>query len=220
MSRSFDNQMFRERYPEKQWNASWRAESLLNLSHCGSSGASGKSMSCTAQQQHNTGNEHGSKWGMSLSLANPMPTMERPWVACSPNPCHYTVMWSRGKKMRNNINTSFSNNPSTFRIWLKSHRFLQGSSAQIQGKTMSKKPVDPRVIITNKTKSRRHLYTNTEEEKQSQRNWARCHLLGKTQPSPKRGAAPSRTLRWRTKPRTSSLRSGQNLGGSWSDLVV
>lgn len=199
MSRSFNNQMFRERYPEKEWNASWRAESLLNLSHFGSSGALGKSMSCTTQQQGTTENGHGSKWGMSFRLANPMPTMEKPWVESSPNPCHYTVMWSRGKKMQNNVNTNFSNNPATVRIWVNSHRFLQGASAHIQGKTKYNKPVDPMVIITNKTKSRKHLYSNIEEEKQSPRNWVGCHLLGKTQPRPKRGSAPVKNLKMEDK---------------------
>ncbi|KAI3362557.1 hypothetical protein L3Q82_012259 [Scortum barcoo] len=178
MSSSFDNQMFREKYPEKQWSASWRAASVLNLQDR-------KSMSSTNQQQHATPNGHGSKWGMSFRLANPMPHMEQFWVESPPNRYHYKVMWSRQK----NINTKFSNNPVSFRLWGTSHQFLQGARAQINDKTKSKAPVDPRVIITKKTKTRRHLYSNIEKEKQSNRKWAGCHLLGKTQPRPKRGPA-------------------------------
>ncbi|XP_029301333.1 uncharacterized protein LOC115017203 isoform X2 [Cottoperca gobio] len=197
MSRSFDNQMFRERYPEKQWDASWRAGSLLihQPSHYGSSG----SMSSTIQQQHTTENGHGSKWGRSFRLANPMPNMEQPWVESSPNPCQYTVMWSRGKNIQNTFNTILSNIPATFRLWGNSHQFLQGASAQIKDKTMSKEPVDPRVIITNKTKTRKHLYSKIEKEQQSDRKWAGCHLLGKTQPRPKRGPASVKSLKMEDK---------------------
>ncbi len=190
ISQSFDNQMFREKYPEKQWNASWRSGSLLNHQNR-NSGIPGKSMSNTAQQQHATPNGHESKWGMSFRLANPMPHMEQSWVESSPNTCHYTVMWSRGK----DINTKFSNNPANFRLWGNSHQFLQGASALIKDKTKSKAPVDPRVIITKKTKARRHLYSNTETEKQSERKWAGCHLLGKTQPRPKKGPASVKNLK-------------------------
>ncbi|XP_031138263.1 uncharacterized protein LOC116038183 [Sander lucioperca] len=200
MSRSFDNQMFRERYPEKQWEASWRAGSLLSHqnSHYGSSGIPGKSLSGITQQQHTTDNEHGSKWGRSFRIANPMPHMEQPWVESSPNQCHYTVMWSRGKNIQNNINKNLSNNPATLKLWENSHRFLQGASAQIKDKT-SKAPVDPRVIIPNLAKSRKHLYSNTEKEKQSEKKWAGCHLLGKTQPRPKRGRASGKTLKMEDK---------------------
>lgn len=196
MSRSFDNQMFRERYPEKQWSASWRAGTLLNhqQSHYRTSATPGKSMSSTTQQQRVTANGHGSKWGMSFRLANPMPHVEQPWVESSSNSCHYTVMWSKGKNMQNNINNNFSNNHATFRLWGNSHQFLQGVSAQIKDKTKSKEPVDPRVIITKKTKTIRHLYSNIEKEKQSQRKWAGCHLLGKTQPRPKKGPASVKKL--------------------------
>nr|XP_033502286.1 uncharacterized protein LOC117269407 [Epinephelus lanceolatus] len=196
LSRSFDNQMFRERYPEKQWNASWRAESLLNhqLSQSGSSGTPGKSTSGTTQQHHTTDNGHGSKWGMSFRLANPMPHLEQPWVESSANPCYYKVMWSRGQRKPNNINTNFSNNPATFRVWVHSSRFLQAASAQIKGKTMSTKPTDPRVIITNSIKMKNNLFSNLED-KQSERKWPGCHLLGKTQPRPKRGAAPAKNLK-------------------------
>lgn len=185
----FDNQMFRERYPEKQWSTSWRAEPLLNHQHsnCRSSEIPGEMISRTTQQQCVTAKEHGSKWGISFRLANPMPHMEQPWVKSTPNPCHYTVLWSREKKMQSNINTAFSNNHATFKLWGNSHQFLQGVRPQIKDKTKSTEPVDPCVIITNKTKNKRYMYM--EKEKQSQRKWAGCHLLGKTQPRPKKGPA-------------------------------
>lgn len=192
MSQSFNNQVFRERYPEKQWNASWRAGSLLNSKMDESSGIPGKSMSTTTQQQDTTENGHGTKWGRSFRLANPMPQMEQSWAESSPNPCHYAVMWSSAKNKQININTNFSNNPATFRLWGNSHRFLQGASAQIKNKTKSKEPLDPQVIIANKTKTRLHLYSSIDKDKQSERKWAGCHLLGKTQPRPKRGVASTK----------------------------
>ncbi|XP_044029123.1 uncharacterized protein LOC122865150 isoform X2 [Siniperca chuatsi] len=197
MSWSFDNQMFRKRYPEKQWSASWRAGSLLKHqpSHYESSGIPGKSMTSTTQEQHATANGHGSKWGRSFRLANPMPHVEQPWVKSSANPYHYTVMWSRGKNIQKNINTNFSNNAATFRLWGNSHRFLQGASAQIKDKTKSKESVNPRTIITKKTKTRRNLYSTIEKEKQSERKWAGCHLLGKTQPRPKKGPPSVKKLK-------------------------
>ncbi|KAM7393324.1 hypothetical protein PAMA_008128 [Pampus argenteus] len=183
MIRSFDNLIFRKIYHEKEWSASWKAGSLLNyqLSHYGPSGSS------TTPQQHATANVHGSKWGMSFRLANPMPRVEQPWVECSSNPCHYAVMWSRRKDILSNINTNFSNNRATLKLWVNSHQFLHRGNTQIKEKSKSKTPGDPRVIITKNTKTRRHLYSNIEKEKQSERKWAGCHLLGKTQPRPKRG---------------------------------
>lgn len=175
MSRSFDNQIFRERYPEKQWSASWRA-----------------GRSSTTPQQHATTNGQGSKWGMSFRLANPMPHVEQPWVKSSPNPSHYRDMWSR--KGYTQTNTKFSNNFTAFKLWGNSYQFLHGNSKQNKDKTKSKQPVDPRVIITKKTKTRRHLYTTMEKEKQSDRKWAGCHLLGKTQPRPKRGPGSTKKL--------------------------
>ncbi|TKS84095.1 hypothetical protein D9C73_019138 [Collichthys lucidus] len=172
MSRSFESQMFKERYPEKQWSTSWRT---------------GKSTSSTAQQHHTTNNGDGTKWGMSFRLANPMPHMEQPWVESSPNPCYYTIMWTRGKYIQNNINTNFGSNPATIRLWGSSYRFLQGIGAQIKDITKFKEPVDPRVIITKKTQTKKHLYSNIEKEKQKDRKWPGCHLLGKTQPRPKKG---------------------------------
>lgn len=184
ISRSFDNQMFGERYPEKQWSASWRAGPLLWCE---------QSMTSTNQRQHATTTGHGSKWEMSFRLANPMPDMEEPWVESSLNPCHNTVIWSRKKNIQNNINTSFSNNPFTFRHWEKSHWFLQGGSTQIKDITKSKEPFDPEVIITKKSKTKRHLYSKIESNKQ-ERKWTGCHLLGKTQPRPKKGPALFKNL--------------------------
>lgn len=191
MSHSFDNLIFRERYPEKEWSDSWRAGPLLNHqpSHYGPSESS------TAPQQHTTVNEHGFKWGMSFRLANPMPHVEQPWVESSPSPCHYAIIWSRGKNIQHNINTSFSNNPVTSKLWEKSHQFLQEASTHIKDKSKSKNPVDPRVIITKKTNTRRHLYSNIEKEKQSERKWTGCHLLGKTQPRPKRSSASVKKIK-------------------------
>ncbi|GLD51793.1 uncharacterized protein AKAME5_000478600 [Lates japonicus] len=180
MSWSFDNQMFRERYSEKQWNASWKVHQQ-NL--YGSSGISGKSISNT---------EHGSNWGRSFRLANPMPQVEQPWVESSSNLCHYTVIWSRRENIQNKINTYFNNNPAILRLWGNSHKFLQGGSARSKVKS---KPKDSRVIVTVKTKTRKHLYSTFEKEKQSERKWAGCQLLGKTQPRPKRGTASVKKLK-------------------------
>ncbi|XP_033951283.1 uncharacterized protein [Pseudochaenichthys georgianus] len=192
-SQSFDKQMFRERYPEKQWDASWKAGSLLNHqpSHRGSSGTPEKSTSCTTPQHDNTENGHGTKWGRSFRIANPMPPMEKPWVESYANPCQYTVMWSRGKHLKNNVSTILSSNPATFKLWGNSHQFLPGAHPKAKNTTMSKASVDPRVIITIQTKNRKHLYSTIEKEELSAKKLAGCHLLGKTQPRPKKGPVKS-----------------------------
>lgn len=46
--------------------------------------------------------------------------------------------------------------------------------------------------MSNRTSSRVHLYRGAEE-KPSGKKWAGCHLLGKTQPRPKRGVASTKT---------------------------
>ncbi|XP_035813219.2 uncharacterized protein LOC118471637 [Amphiprion ocellaris] len=197
MSRSFDNQMFRQRYPEKEWNPSWSSASFLRhqSSHHGSSGTTGQSGSSVSQQQRGSASEYGCKWGRSFRLANPMPQMDQPWVESNPNACYYPVMWSRGKKTQKNIRTEFCNNPTTFKLWGTSHRFLQGTGAQTKDKTKSKGPTDPMVIIPKKSNTRKYLFSTIEKEKQSERKWAGCHLLGKTQPRPKRGSGPAKKVR-------------------------
>ncbi|XP_065821968.1 uncharacterized protein [Labrus bergylta] len=191
ISRSFDTKLFREQYPEKEWNASWKASPLLSQtpSISGSSGATEKTLSSNIQQHHGTTNGHGSKWGRSFRIANPMPQVEQPWVESSPNTSCYTVMWFREMNTQNKINPMFSNNPANFSQWGPSHRFLQGASAQSKDKTKSKVTVDPMVIVTKHISTRKHLYSNIEKEKQGDKKWAGCHLLGKTQPRPKRGPA-------------------------------
>lgn len=216
MSRSFEKQMFRERYPEKEWKASWRAEFLLNhqLSHCSSSE---KSISCTSLQHHVTTNGHGSKWGMPFRIANPMPQLEQSWLESSPNLCQYIDMWSKEINTHNNTNTNLCNNPAFFRLWGKSHQFLQGATTQIKDKTMCKVSVDPRVIMTKKITTRRHLYSNTEKEKQSGRKWVGCHLLGKTQPRTKKG--PSSANKPKTDEENKEAKFFEEWAESWRFLV-
>ncbi|XP_070706549.1 uncharacterized protein [Pempheris klunzingeri] len=216
MCQSFDSQMFRERYPDKQWNASWKAGPLLNHqpSHYGSSGISGESMSSTTHEGHATASEQGSKWGMSFRFANPMPHIDQPWVESFCNPCHYTVVWSRDTNKRNN-NTSI--NSASFRLWGNSHRFLQGASTQTVDKNKSKEPVDPSVIITKTIKTRRHLYSSIQKEKQTDRKWAGCHLLGKTQPRPKKGSPSMKKLKMEDKTKDKFF---EEWAESWRFLVM
>ncbi|XP_034565914.1 uncharacterized protein LOC117831361 [Notolabrus celidotus] len=193
MSRSFEEKMFKERYPEKQWNASWKAGPLLSYTTSGSSGTTGNNKSSTVQQQHATTNGHGSKWGRSFRIANPMPQLEQPWVQSSPNTSQYTVMLIRGMTTPNKTNPKFSNSPVTFNQWGTSHRFLQGASTQTKDKTQVKPSVDPMVIVTKHINSRMNLHSKLEKPKQADKTWVGCHLLGKTQPKPKRGATPVKT---------------------------
>ncbi|XP_069370121.1 uncharacterized protein [Paralichthys olivaceus] len=194
MSWTLDDQMFRERYPEEQWSTSWRAESLLNhqTSYQRSSGQPGESMCNTPQQQQSTADEDGVKWGSSFRLANPMPLVEKPWLESSPNLCHHKVMWSRGNDAQNKIYTNLNNNPTMYRLWRSSYLLLQESK--------SEELVDPRVIITRKIEMRSHLFSNIESEERSEK----CpggHLIGKTQPQPKKVPASEKkvTLKDETK---------------------
>lgn len=218
MSRSFEKQMFKERYPEKEWSASWKAELLLNHqpSHCS---YTEKRIGCTSLQQHVTTNGHGSKWGMPFRIANPMPQVEQPWLESSPNPRQYTDVWSKEINTQKNINsnTNLCNNPAFFRLWGKSHQFLQGASTQIKDKTKHKESVDPKVIMTKKINTRRHLYSNIEKEKKSDRKWVGCHLLGKTQPRTKKG--PSSVNKPKTDDEIKEAKFFEEWAESWRFLV-
>lgn len=192
MIQSFVNHTVTENHPEENWRDSWKAGSLLNhQTHHHES--HGKKINSTTQQVHPIANEHGCKWGRSFRIANPMPHVEQPWVESSPNPCHYTVMRSRESNIHNRINTSFSDNPAVLKLWGNSHQFMQDAGAKSKGMGSTKAPADPRVILT-KTKMKRNLYGNINMDKQSERKWAGCHLLGKTQPRPKRGAPSGKKL--------------------------
>ncbi|XP_034457399.1 uncharacterized protein LOC117771303 [Hippoglossus hippoglossus] len=197
MSWTLDDKMFRERYPEKQWSTSWRAESLLNhqTSYHRSSGQPGKALCNTTQQHQATADEDGSKWGSSFRLANPMPLVEKPWLESSPNLCHHTVLWSRGNNAQNKIYTNLNNNPTMYSLWRSSYLLLQEPIAQIKQKSKSEELVDPRVIITKKIQTRTHLFSNIENEKQSEKTCPGGHLIGKTQPRPKKVPASEKKVK-------------------------
>lgn len=183
MSRSLDLNVNREKCPEEQWRPSWRASSLL--SHQQSLyGGSAAPVASVTQRQHTTADWQESKWGLPFRLANPMPHIEQPWVESSSNMCHYAVMWAR-KAYNLNLNASSSSKYAVAGRWENSHQFLQGTTAKGAKRGGCKESVDPMVIVRKKSKTKGHLFSKME--KQSERKWAGCHLLGKTQPRPKRG---------------------------------
>ncbi|XP_072228653.1 uncharacterized protein [Leuresthes tenuis] len=194
ISRSFDSQIFRERYPEKEWRSSWSAVSLLE--HQPSYyGSLGQNKSSPTQQQNIFASEYKSKWGRSFRLANPMPQLEQPWVKSCPNPVHYAVRWSRGKRTQKDMKSSLHDSSVTLKLWANSLLFLQGHGSRAGGRSKSKVPSDPRVILEKKPKARKHLYSNMEKEKQVDKKLAGCHLLGKTQPRPKKGRCSMKQLK-------------------------
>ncbi|CAN9504735.1 unnamed protein product [Ophioblennius macclurei] len=197
MSRSFESQMFRQRFPEKEWKPSWNAGPLFTHQtyHYGSSGVSEKTMSVSNQQQTVGSNQDGAKWGRSFRLANPMPEKEQYWTKFYSNPASYTVMWRRGKKTPVKVHLNFSNNPATFKAWVNAYRLLQGAGAQNNNKGKSHLPTDPRVIIPHQIKDKNHLFSGTQVDKQSEKKWAGCHLLGKTQPRPKKAVGSDKKMK-------------------------
>lgn len=191
MSRSLDSKVNQEKCPEEQWGPSWRASSLL--SHQQSLyGSSAAPVAVVTQQQQTTADGHESKWGLPFRLANPMPHIEQPWVESSSNMCHYAVMWARKVYMQRNLNVSSSSNNAVARLWANSHQFLLGATAKGAQRGGCKESVDPMVIVRKKSKTKGHLFSKME--KQSERKWAGCHLLGKTQPRPKRGPGSVKKL--------------------------
>ncbi|KAJ0012367.1 hypothetical protein NQD34_016701 [Periophthalmus magnuspinnatus] len=176
--------MFLQSCPDKVWVDSWKAASLLLK--CSTGGGS------NLQVKMGASSEYGSKWGMSFRLANPMPKLDQPWMKSSPNMSYYTIMWL---KLYNNqkyyINTNFTNNSRVYKLWGSSQQFLQSFSTNPVSKAKPlSQSTDPRVIFTKAVKLRKQLYINLErKEKQPDKKWAGCHLLGKTQPKAKRGGA-------------------------------
>lgn len=184
MSQSLDLNVFAEKHPEEQWRPSWRAGSLLNHQQ-GLHGASAAPVAGATQRQHATADWHEPKWGLPFRLANPMPHMEQPWVESSSNMRHYAVMWARKVNTQNQPIVSCSSNHAVAMLWANSHRFLKGTTAKGAQRSGCKESVDPMVIVRKKTKTKSHLFSKME--KQSERKWVGCHLLGKSQPRPKRG---------------------------------
>lgn len=191
MSRSLDLNFFRERCPEEQWRPSWRADSLLNHQQ-GLYGTSSATVVGTTQRQHATADWHESKWGLPFRLANPMPHMEQPWVESPSNMRRYAVMWARNANTASQLNVSCGSNYAVAKLWANSHQFLQGTTAKGAQRSGCKESVDPMVIVRRKAKTRSHLFSKME--KQSERRWAGCHLLGKTQPRTKRGLGSVKKL--------------------------
>ncbi|XP_021164479.2 uncharacterized protein LOC105915219 [Fundulus heteroclitus] len=207
MSRSFDSKIFGQRYPEKEWSCSWSAASCLSNQ---------PSQRSSSQQQHPVASEYGCKWGRSFRLANPMPHLDQPWTESSQNPGYHPVLWSRGNKILNNNKSNLNKNfaPATF--WANSCQFLQNPNAKSNNKRRSKDTNDPRVILTTKIKARKHLFLGMEKEKQSERKWAGCHLLGKTQPRPKKGRGSNNKLKSENSVHKKFL---EEWGESWRFLV-
>lgn len=191
MSRALDLNANREKCPEEQWRPSWKSSSLL--SHQQSLyGSSAAPVAGVTQREHTPADWHESKWGLPFRLANPMPHIEQPWVESSSNMCHYALMWVRKVYTQSNLNVSSSSNYAAARLWANSHQFLQGATAKGAQRGGGKESLDPMVIVTRKTKTKGHLFSKME--KQSERKWAGCHLLGKTQPRPKRGPGSDKKL--------------------------
>lgn len=183
MSHSFDDKMFRQRYPETDWSSSWSARPLLNSQPSFNGSSSG------GQQQRDL--LDGSRWGHSFRVANPMPSLERPWLDSCSNPAHYSVMWLREKKNLTDTKSNSSSSTANVHSWANSHSFLQ--NAHRKGlKSKSRESTDPKVIFQKKIKTKKSLYSDFEKQKQSDRKWAGCHLLGKTQPHPKKGLASAK----------------------------
>ncbi|XP_072310766.1 uncharacterized protein [Eucyclogobius newberryi] len=167
---------FQEKCPDKVWVDSWKVGPVLQK--------------CSSEPQSNMGDlgEYGSKWGMSFRLANPMPKIDQPWVETSPNMCSYNVIWPKHKKNQKHINTDFTNNSRVSSLWAGSPHFF--STKLVNKAKPTGQPIDPRVILTKKTKLRKQLYVDLERnDKKPDKKWAGSQLLCKTQPKPKRGEA-------------------------------
>lgn len=187
-SQSFDYQVFRQRYPENLWSASWKAWPLLNNQqrHQGSS----------SQQQQTIATEEGSaKWGKSFRIANPMPHTEQPWVQSSPNLCYYTVMWSADKSRRNHQYANFNKDLTGFKYWGNSHRLLQEGRKKIKDKGKTNECTDPWLIIGEKVKTGNHLNNNIERVVAGDRKWTGCHLLAKTQPRLRKSSSSEKNVK-------------------------
>ncbi|XP_054876805.1 uncharacterized protein LOC129351988 [Poeciliopsis prolifica] len=76
----------------------------------------------------------------------------------------------------------------------KVEKIPQKPNNQLNTKGRSKELSDQRVILPTKIKMKKQLVSGMEKEKQSERKWAGCHLLGKTQPRPKKGSGSNRKL--------------------------
>lgn len=207
-----EKKMFHERVPDKQWVDSWKCGSMLQ--HGASDGQAN-----IQQSKSGVSNEYGSKWGMSFRLANPMPKVDQPWVKCSPNPCYYGFMWAKQKKNPDyyRINTQFTSNSRVFQLWASSPQFLQGAGTKAAGKAKPMgRPTDPRVIVTKDINLKKDLYSRLEKkDKQMDKKWAGCHLLGKTQPRPKRGG-PEQTV---SLEEDSSVKFEEEWAESWRFLM-
>lgn len=183
-----EKKIFHERVPDKLWVNSWKCGSMLQ--HSASDGQAN-----IPQSKTGVSNEYGSKWGMSFRVANPMPKGDQPWVKCFPNPCYYGFMWAKQKKNPNyyHINNQFTSNSRFFQVWASSPVFLQGVGMKAVSKAKPKGfPTDPRVIVIVNLKKDLHLSLE-KKDKQMEKKWTGCHLLGKTQPRPKRGG-PEQTV--------------------------
>ncbi|XP_061592723.1 uncharacterized protein LOC133457445 [Cololabis saira] len=210
MSRSFDDAMFREQYPEREWRSSWSAEPLLKPKSSRSEpGTIDNNQSDLAQRQQALANERGCKWGMSFRIANPMPHLEGPWTESCPNPVRYPPIWSRHKETRANLSKS----DADLRFWANSHLLLRGSGPQ---KTGRRSHGDPRVILTKKPKTRKHLLSNIVKEQKSDKKWAGCHLLAKTQPRSKKGGGSATKPMIEKEPEDKLF---EDWGESWKFLV-
>ncbi|CAL1567180.1 unnamed protein product [Knipowitschia caucasica] len=169
-----------ERCVDNVWAGSWKVGSMLKKGS-----ADGKS------NVQGGSSEYGSKWGMSFRMANPMPKTEEPWMKSSPNPCFYQVLWPNQRLSRgHDIKADFTNNIRVTKLWCGSQQFLQSFSPELCGQKAPGRATDPREILSKKTSFKKQMYVSLDRrEKQQDQKWAGCHLLGKTQPKPKRGGA-------------------------------
>lgn len=140
-----------------------------------------------------TSNNNVSQWGKSWRVANHMPRADKPWVQCTASQTQYAALWSRNTcPTPSNRYANFNKDTGLLRMWAKSWRFLKveiKAESVKSGKGKSKESGESMVIMTQRLKTRKHVYAYVDRDKPTARKWTACHSLAKTQPRTKRGAS-------------------------------
>lgn len=129
------------------------------------------------------------KWGKSWKISNPMPHIEPgSWLNCHNNPSRYDSFWSRGKNVKHPYAELNNAQSLMLKVWLKGWRFLKLDKKPDKALKKAKESSGGLVIMTKRIKTRKHIYSQIDKEKPSERKYVDSHKLAKTQPRPKGNA--------------------------------
>ncbi|XP_007250310.3 uncharacterized protein LOC103034687 [Astyanax mexicanus] len=211
ISSSFEAQVFKQRFPSKEWQNSWKMFTGKKQSKPGrdipqswdhswmfnptqfyrSSSGSDDSSSMQWSQRNLAQYESTSEWGRSWRIANIQPPKSvASWFEAEPCTCSptYMVFWTR-YKCNDCLFSLLAKEYAKLKKWSIAWRFMKlESKIDMKAAISQTTPEDDSIIIKKVMKPKKPMFSQVEKDKEASylKRWVDACKLAKTQPRPKR----------------------------------